>query len=290
MGKIDVVMPTWNSNGWWFPNVLKSVIDNLDLCHLVLVDRNSHDGTLETAQSLIPQNKLKIIKSDENLAVARRIGIECVDTDLFAFVDSDIELCKHWFKHLYPLVSEDVGALQATEINAYEGAHSSTRLIEQLVSPRTLTIMDIVRHGLFNRTRGMTTQTLVRTNIMIDWKPSSLLCSFEDYSITQHIISKGFKWIRVNYVTSSHHKYPKSGKSNFSLVRDWYLWNGAGAKASREFSFNILMINFFARILGAGGRYVRRKISIEQLLLILVIQCSILEGFLLSSRYLVNYR
>ena len=45
--KIDVIMPTWNSNTKYFPLVVKHIIDVLNPHHLIVIDRFSNDGTQE---------------------------------------------------------------------------------------------------------------------------------------------------------------------------------------------------------------------------------------------------
>ncbi len=47
-------------------------------------------------------------------------------------------------------------------------------------------------------TRGFTFSTLVRKDIVVDWKPHPNLGAFEDYSLTQHIINKGYLWVLVD--------------------------------------------------------------------------------------------
>ena len=44
---VDVVIPTWNSNAFYFPVVVKCIIAVLEPHHLVVVDRFSRDGTQE---------------------------------------------------------------------------------------------------------------------------------------------------------------------------------------------------------------------------------------------------
>jgi glycosyltransferase involved in cell wall biosynthesis len=288
--KIDVIMPTWNSNGWWFRDVLNSVAKNCNLCHLIVVDRHSTDGTQEILKMIIPREKLIIIESDANLASARQVGISHVDTHIFAFVDSDIELCENWeTKMCSTLFQEGIGAVQGMEADDYEAREVNLATRELIPFP-SLKARMIIRHGLFNLVRGMTTQTLIKTEIVRDWKPEPFLCSFEDFSLTQYLLSKGFKWVRAVEVVSKHHKYPKKGENEFKLIHGWYLWNGAGAKASGRIPFNLVVMNSLFRIAGGFTRYLFQKISLRQMFFIVLMQFSIMEGFLFSKKYLVNSR
>ncbi len=286
---IDVVMPTWNSNGWWFPRVLQSIGRNCNLCHLIIVDRFSSDGTQDVAKTNIAPEKLLIIESDCNLARARQIGISEVDTDLFAFVDSDIELVESWqSKMTAAMKAGKIGATQGTEADSYDARDLSPE-VKELIPISSISYRKILRYGLFNLVRGMTTQTLVLTSLVRDWQPSASLTSFEDYSLTQHILTRGYRWVRAEGVVSVHHKYPGRKMSKFSLVHDWYVWGGAGARFS-GIRLNLLVINLFARVAGAVLRFVRRRVTFEQMLLIILMQFSILQGFLMPTKYLVKQR
>jgi glycosyltransferase involved in cell wall biosynthesis len=71
---VDVVMPTWNSNAWYFSMVIKSVIDVLNPHHFAVIDRFSSDGTQETLKRYAG-SIIKIFELDIDLALARRIGV-----------------------------------------------------------------------------------------------------------------------------------------------------------------------------------------------------------------------
>jgi len=269
--------------------VLQSIENNCNLCHLIIVDRNSTDQTQERAKTNIPSGKLRIIESDCNLALARQMGISAVDTDVFAFVDSDVELSQGWqSKMMAEMGLGKVGALQGTEADPYD-ARDLNPETKDLLPLSAVGYRSILRHGLFNLVRGMTTQTLILTELVRDWHPATSLTSFEDYSLTQHVLNKGYRWVRAGGVVSAHHKYPEKGGNKFALVHDWYVWGGAGARFS-GIPTRLVLVNLFARVAGASLRYLRRKISFEQMLLITTMQLSILQGFLMSNRYLVKRR
>jgi len=63
--KVDVVICTWNSNKPWFKRCLYSIKREIPICHLIVVDRFSKDGTQETIRRLFPE--AIIIESDLNL-------------------------------------------------------------------------------------------------------------------------------------------------------------------------------------------------------------------------------
>jgi len=52
--KIDVIMPTWNSNKPYFERVIKLIKDNVSVHKFVVVDRFSRDGTLDVIKKYFP--------------------------------------------------------------------------------------------------------------------------------------------------------------------------------------------------------------------------------------------
>jgi glycosyltransferase involved in cell wall biosynthesis len=107
MQQIDVVIPTWNSNAWYFPMVINSVIDALNLHHLVVIDRFSNDGTQETLKRY-GGNILRLIELDADLAIARKIGGLVADTEIVCYVDDD------WLVHILKVFEKSprIGAVQ----------------------------------------------------------------------------------------------------------------------------------------------------------------------------------
>lgn len=91
INSIDVVMCTWNSNQPYFEKCLKSVKREVPVHHFIVVDRFSRDGTVNVIKKYFEPT---VVYSNENLAKARMIGINLVDTEYFAFVDDDMELPK----------------------------------------------------------------------------------------------------------------------------------------------------------------------------------------------------
>jgi len=272
--KIDVVTPTWNSNGPYFRQVILSLLKNVPLCHLIIIDRYSSDGTVDVIRSLVPGEQLRIIKSNENLAWARKIGIGQVDTEWFAFIDSDIKLCERWFEKMWPYtrIVENVGAVQAIHWQS----HASTRF-DFLRKRETVKIHEVFFKGLFSLTRGLTTQTLIKKDAVKGWNPPRELAAFEDYHLTQHILHRGYKFIVVNDVISQHIISPSKGDSSFR----WGLWCGAGVRITGAADLKTLIIQTSARMIGA----IRRR-SLDTL----KAQIGYLIGYIDYRRYTVLER
>lgn len=138
----------------------------------------------------IPVNKL-VVERSSPLAWARMRAIQRVETEWFAFMDDDVLVGPTWFDEITSHIDADVGAVCGREqlrgygekwdeaLNRYRRARGTVEL----------------KPG----ERGLTLDTVIRTDLVRDWKPSRRdLSSYEDYEITQHILAKGYRYIWVN--------------------------------------------------------------------------------------------
>jgi glycosyltransferase involved in cell wall biosynthesis len=107
--KADVIILTKNSMKPSLPETLASVYANIPVNRLIVVDGGSSDGTAELVGS--QRNVVLIDDSKGTRATARQMGIERVETDSFAFVDSDMILQRDWFREAFSLLGPRVGAV-----------------------------------------------------------------------------------------------------------------------------------------------------------------------------------
>jgi len=138
----------------------------------------------------IPVNKL-IIDRSVPLAVSRMNAIQKVETEWFAFIDDDVLVGENWFKEITSHIKPKVGAIAGREQIVGLGKKWDDELnaFRWSKGTRELKIGE----------RGTTVNTLIRTDLVKDWKPSRPdLSAWEDYEITQHILKKGYKWLEVN--------------------------------------------------------------------------------------------
>ncbi|RLF13067.1 MAG: hypothetical protein DRN06_09060, partial [Thermoprotei archaeon] len=109
VGEVDVVLCTYNSNKPYFRRCLEAIKREVPVRRLIVVDRFSKDGTLKTVKSVFPD--AVVIRSEANLARARKLGIEAVETKYFLFVDDDVELSKGWFEAVTEYVDSRTGGI-----------------------------------------------------------------------------------------------------------------------------------------------------------------------------------
>ncbi|MCJ7766991.1 glycosyltransferase [Candidatus Bathyarchaeota archaeon] len=104
-------MPTKNS-ARTLKRCLSAVYREIPICHLIVIDANSTDGTVEILRQY---PNVILVRGPWNLGKAREIGIKRVHTDFFMFVDSDVEIAANCMREmLASMRSSDVGAVEGT--------------------------------------------------------------------------------------------------------------------------------------------------------------------------------
>ncbi len=222
--KIDVVMPTWNSNSPYFRQIVERVRRFVELNRLIVVDRFSTDGTIETVKSVIEPGKLLIVQTDRELACARALGIKQVTTPVFMFIDSDVLMPRGWEVALrFLLRRRNVGAVSLPLCGPRRGRVRVPRLY------RAIHKGEIVKRGLFQLTKGDLFLAVMLTELVRDWRPLKHLSAGEVFSLTQHILEKGYLWVELPSPCCHHTKELKMGAGPSRYFKQG-LWEGAGAR------------------------------------------------------------
>jgi len=178
--KIDVIMITKNSQKPCLVESINSIVNNIPLNKLIVVDNFSID---ETINIINRYNNIstKVIQKNCNRGMAREIGIKKVETDWFAFIDSDIILEKDWFKLIAKNISKKIGAIEGN-VKSKEGIVQKIRI-----------------NG-----RGYTNCTLIKTDLVKDIKIPEEMVVYEDQYIRKYIEKKDYKWLKVALPCSLH--------------------------------------------------------------------------------------
>jgi glycosyltransferase involved in cell wall biosynthesis len=191
MEKVDVVMLTKNSESL-LDACLKSIYENVPVKRLIVIDAFSTDNTLKILDEFNKKyGNIKIITEKSSRGKARERGIREVETDWFMFVDSDVILCKDWFKKASGYVQEDVGAIWGVDI---PGDIRSNLMIKLLQSMET---------RVFN-IRGGCHDILIRHKTVKDINIPSQLHTLEDAYIKEWITAKNYRVI-VSYASYCKH-------------------------------------------------------------------------------------
>jgi glycosyltransferase involved in cell wall biosynthesis len=216
---IDVIMCTWNSNKPYFRRCLLSIKREVNVHHIIIIDRYSSDGTLEAVAGVFPESM--IFQTNANLASARRIGIAHVDTEYFAFIDADIEVSSGWFTSLISLVKS------GKQIAAVQGF--ARYYISYLAKEQKLILGRRKCHVKEITDRGYTYNTILMTRVVRDFNPPEMIHSHEDFLLTQHIIKKGYKWLETDQAQVVH--YRDAGRSYLDELQNYVQrtkWDGSG--------------------------------------------------------------
>ena len=233
---MDVVMCTWNSNRPFFKKCLEGVKKEIPVHHFIVVDRFSQDGTIEAIKKHF--ESIIVIQSDVNLAEARAIGIEHVDTEYFVFMDDDIQVPEGWFKRLTSCMDENVGVIHTETFWAGRECMDDS-LLNRLVSTRWLEgVLEFERHQvvkmditLENMMQSvgfaMGGHAIVKTKLVRDWKPCSLISAAEDLLLMKHVVQKGYIWRILEQHTVKHYS-PRNLREHIKKMK----WHIAGLRVT----------------------------------------------------------
>lgn len=261
---VDVVMCTWNSNRPFFEKCLRSIEREIPVHHFIVVDHFSQDGTIEAIQKYF--KSVIIVQSNANLAKARAIGIDHVDTEFFVFMDDDMGLPEGWFKRLTSYISENVGVIH--EETFWAGREcTDDSLLNRLISTRWLEgALEFERHRMVKmditldnmmQSVGFTWggHIIVKTEVVRDWKPSSLISAAEDLLLMKHVVQKGYLWRILEQHTVKHYS-PRNLREHIKKMK----WHIAGLRVTGFTQpFSKMLRGFFKQILRASRDSMRFK-------------------------------
>jgi glycosyltransferase involved in cell wall biosynthesis len=249
----DIVMPTWNSNAWYFPTVIKSVIDVLNPHHFIVVDRFSSDGTQETLKRYAG-SVIKIFELDIDLALARRIGGLVADTEIVCYIDDDV-IIPPYFKITISRPIEWLAKSDKIGVIAFCPCSkgfitSSTRIkISRIIKPlRHLSPMQVLKRGIHMYSRGFTFFFCVKRKLIETWNPPPDLSAYEDYHLSQHVLNNGYLWVEFSLPCVIHMKDYRF-RGLYRYLRQG-LWEGANVvKAGIPLSYIVLHV--LGRLVGS---------------------------------------
>jgi glycosyltransferase involved in cell wall biosynthesis len=206
---VDIVLLTLNSERK-LEDCLTSVYANIPVAKLVAVDGGSKDRTLKILAAFNRRyGNVEVIHDKGTRATARQKGIDAVTSEWFVFVDSDVVLCRDWYKKAQQLVANDVGAVWGIEVWS------------TLKDPRALKLFLLVTRKIFEY-RGGTHDTLVRTRVVRGIKIPGDLHVFEDAYIKEYITGKGYRVVAAYDPYCIHFRPPSvwTFKGSVSIIVD----------------------------------------------------------------------
>jgi glycosyltransferase involved in cell wall biosynthesis len=210
---VDVIVCTYNSERK-LADCLQSIMDNVPVRKLWVIDNYSEDKTVEIAKDF----NATVVQSHCSLAEARKLGFNLVETEYFVNVDSDIVLCKDWYRRVMQFWDSDkVGCVWGTALHMLKdhrdyqlGMYSFRRAESYRIPhlPDMVSRKSILRDILFK-------QPLFLGSV-----------AGEDYEIMDWIVSKGFV-CKTASVYVDHYTYPP-------LMHNKTFWGGACTRLLRR--------------------------------------------------------
>lgn len=206
---MDVIMLTKNSEVI-LDECLDSLYQSFPVKNLIIVDGLSTDQTLRI---LSKYPRVNIFSHRGTRAQAREYGIQQVSTEWFLYLDSDVILCKDWYRHIEPELKDGVGAVWGI-------------IYEPIPNMRSKTILKHFNYvyRLAFKIRGGCHDMMVRTKLVRDIKIPDRLHAYEDQFIMDWIQRKGHE-VCISDLAYCQHKRPLS---------DWH-WRGLVKNSTAEF-------------------------------------------------------
>ena len=149
----------------------------------------------------------KIIQDDGGRGKGREVGIKNVETEWFAFVDSDVILGPKWYEHIIQSIRPNVGAIHGLVLPDKHWR----KFCQSMARLRKKSLMEYLVYQ--NKQAAMTMDILIRTDAV------------KDIVIPRDLHVREDKFIR-NYVESQSLTYEVSKSA--------YCWNVAWPKSYYE--------------------------------------------------------
>lgn len=285
LDKMDYVIVTKGSD------VIKTVIvdvlsqNNCNQLHIILSDKAT-----EEYKELIMWNVTRAVSAgyrvsltieNQGLAKAREIGIANVVTPWFVFVDDDCYLPRCFSEvmtsYLKSIIDNNIliGGLVAVGYrNLIHRKYYRCKFLEDLES---------AENGVFNcielKQRMFTYATMMRKSIVRNWSPPENTHAYEDYLLTQHILSNGYRCFQAPVLF--HHNH--SG-SDFKAG----CWNGAGGRQTGRFKRHRDVLKYVIQLVGGGIKQTFKMNNDWFAIYSLKVGLGVLWGYLRWKKYLVK--
>lgn len=222
MTDLDIIMITMNSVKPCLDESLTSIEKAAGFAgikpRLIVVDGGSTDDTLEIVASHEEKLRPVTIFDDGNRATARQVGIGQVETEFFAFIDSDVILPCKWFTQILSHFDDPkVGAVWGAAIQT---APKKRKYIEAMAKLYGRDPIDMARS--YGEVRGCLHDTMIRTETVKGIEIPPQLHVMEDHYVRQYLEKGGWRWISTDTPFSYHNMGDDSPDNAF--MDAYYGW------------------------------------------------------------------
>ena len=216
MNSMDVVVLTRNSEVY-LRRCLTAIFEGINVDKLIVVDGESTDNTVEIAREYTPHI---YFDGGKGIACARMLGLSKARTPLFAFVDSDTVIPSGWQDKMVSFLQDDVGAVESFVFGMFgmpKTRRDKYRRNRRNKYRRTFRgKSEVELKGKY--ARGFTGGTILRKRLLTNLKMPIIPC-YEDWVITQHILSQGFKWLKVPVFVKHFYREREKEYIGYATIR-----------------------------------------------------------------------
>jgi GT2 family glycosyltransferase len=184
---------------------------NVDVC---ICTRHPENVSINLLKSL-SNSKNIIVEGSTPLSVARARCIQKTCSDWLLFLDDDVSVQENIIERLTQYVDQTIGAVEGIPLVSGFGD-----AFDKAINDSNHRVLRKLHLG----ERGYTICTLIRKEVAWDWKPP-LLTTWEDYDLAQHILSKGYAWLRVPVEVIHTKSWGKLFRNIFWAVPGWKRFN-----------------------------------------------------------------
>lgn len=221
--QVDVVLLTKNSEHL-LCKCLTSIYQNVPVKNLIVIDGFSTDRTLDILEKFNRKfSNVLLVQMEGSRARARTEGIRRVSTDWFMFVDSDVLLCKDWFKKAQADLAVGVGVVWGLNVD----------VLPNVKDKRIIKFQSLIARQCF-KLRGGTHDTLILHKAVEGIQIPEQLHAYEDAYIVRWVEKHGYKAVVGSDVYCLHYKPPEN----------WHLQNGI-AQAIVELKCGLVYSHLF---------------------------------------------
>lgn len=265
---MDITIATYNS-GKTLRQCLESIVREIPNPRIIVVDRYSTDKTIEIAKEF----NCEIYYEDLGLGYARQLSFSKCSSEWIAIISSDNVLSEGWYENMIKFIKDDVGAIECFPRLTCLGDYVVE--LYRKTYPKAFENMEIYR-DLQKGERGIIDAVLIRRSLIEDLKIPSHIKSTEDIIISNHILQKGYRWVRTP-VLSDHICTITHGMKKAR-------WIGAGhRKETKDTLLDVVSTLYQSSIMGVLECV--RGWGLAPIIFRIIFQINFMIGYLFADKY-----
>jgi hypothetical protein len=174
--KVDVVIPT--KGEWTLPYCIKAVRKNIDVNNLILVTTSKCYSTVKNLADVC------VFFDEKNVGKARAVGLDYVETPMYASIDSDVLVTREWFDWCAKTIQSDDRIVACQGYAKHIGKYYPALQLQWIKD----------KGGKYGKGFCCLGNTLLKTDIIrkIGIPPISVE---EDWQLRLKVEGAGYRWI-----------------------------------------------------------------------------------------------